>query len=42
MVGALAFTKMFYVAKHAFGTFTTVETTNAISLIITIISSPST
>jgi len=31
MAGALAFAKIFYRAKHAFGAFTIVETTNVIS-----------
>jgi hypothetical protein len=40
MVAAPASTKMFYRAKHAFKAFTTVETTNVISPVITSISSP--
>jgi hypothetical protein len=40
MVGALASTKMFYEAKHAFGAFTTVKITNATSPIVTPISLP--
>jgi len=37
---APATTKTFYRAKHAFGAFTVIETTNAISLVITSISPP--
>jgi len=40
MVRAFEFTKMFYKAKHTLGAFTTVETTNVISPVITPISSP--
>jgi len=40
MVGAFESTKMFYRAKHTLGAFTTVKTTNAISPVITPISSP--
>jgi hypothetical protein len=40
MVGALASIKTFYGAKHAFGAFTTIETTNVISLVIILVSLP--
>jgi hypothetical protein len=40
MVRALASTKTLIEAKHALGAFTTIETTNAISLVITSISLP--
>jgi hypothetical protein len=38
MVGALSSIKTFYEAKHALRAFTTIETANAISLVITSIS----
>jgi hypothetical protein len=40
MTRAFASTKTFYEAKHALGAFTTVETTNAISPVITSVSLP--
>ncbi len=40
MAGAPTSTSAFYKAKQAFWAFTTIETTNAISLVITPISSP--
>jgi hypothetical protein len=40
MVKAPSSTKMLYRAKHAFGDFTTIETKNAISPIITLVSPP--
>jgi hypothetical protein len=40
MTRALASTKMFYEAKHALGALITIETTNVISPIITLVSPP--
>jgi len=40
MVGALVSIKMFCRAKHALGAYTIVKTINAISPIITLVSSP--
>jgi hypothetical protein len=40
MVGAPTSTKTFYEANHALGAFTIIESTNVISLIITLISPP--
>jgi hypothetical protein len=40
MAGVFTSTKMFYGAKNALGAFTIVETTNAISTVITSISPP--
>jgi len=40
MVGAPTSIKTFYRAKHAFGAFTTVKTTNVTSPVITPISPP--
>jgi hypothetical protein len=40
MVGALASMKTFYRAKHTLGAFIIVQTTNALSPVITLISPP--
>jgi hypothetical protein len=39
-VGWVGWVKMFYGAKHALGVFTTVKTTNVISLVISPVSLP--
>jgi hypothetical protein len=40
MVGALTSTKTFYGAKHALGALITIETTNVISPVTTLVSPP--